>query len=179
VPGSHVFCCVLLQRLDLSTSIKNPRRDFSNGFLAAEMMGRFYVSSSHRDAYQGTTDVPHRPLQTESAGNSPLFSAAVHTIEQIGLMQTIPPNVCTSRAFGTYSTTTSDLYLAACAARGRPDAQLPKRDLGTSQEGQLGASVQVSLPYLCIKGSDCLYAVDKCLQASEASTGHASQSTRG
>jgi hypothetical protein len=33
-----------VQRLDLSTPIKNPRRDFSNGFLAAEMMGRFYVS---------------------------------------------------------------------------------------------------------------------------------------
>lgn len=47
-PASSVLpSCVLavLQRLDLSTPIKNPRRDFSNGFLAAEMMARFHVSA--------------------------------------------------------------------------------------------------------------------------------------
>jgi hypothetical protein len=40
----------VLQRLDLSTPIKNPRRDFSNGFLAAEMMARFHVSSTGADS---------------------------------------------------------------------------------------------------------------------------------
>jgi hypothetical protein len=32
------------QRLDLSTPIRNPRRDLCNGFLAAELLSNFYVS---------------------------------------------------------------------------------------------------------------------------------------
>ncbi len=44
-PAVAAVMLLVLQRLDLSTPIKNPRRDFSNGFLAAEMMARFYVSA--------------------------------------------------------------------------------------------------------------------------------------
>ncbi len=45
VGAAMLLALLFLQRLDLSTPIKNPRRDFSNGFLAAEMMARFYVSA--------------------------------------------------------------------------------------------------------------------------------------
>jgi hypothetical protein len=68
--------------LDLSTPIKNPRRDFSNGFLAAELMGRFYVSvSTNPSAHDGGLAKPTKPLCSWRVLRSVLYlAAALHHI---------------------------------------------------------------------------------------------------
>lgn len=52
-----------VQRMALSTPIRNPRRDIANGFLVAELLGRFYVrpacsASAFLPATGGTVPAP-------------------------------------------------------------------------------------------------------------------------
>ena len=49
-----------LQSLDLAYSIKNPRRDFANGFLVAEIFYRYYVKAIHIHSFDNGISLPCR-----------------------------------------------------------------------------------------------------------------------
>jgi hypothetical protein len=76
-----------IQSLDLSYSIKNPKRDFANGFLVAEIFSKYYKSDFQMHSFDPGTSLPKKKsnweLLTKLFAKIPNFQIDQKTIDGI------------------------------------------------------------------------------------------------